>query len=144
MPRIKPTTAWGNRTLPTTLLRNTRIGDCTTWNEATFTWDSATYSWNDSCEWINAPLYIPRTKLSTEYNTWRTVVRLSWDQATFTWNSTLLTWDETSQWSLTDYSTPRYALYVEDLTLQNVFDLWWNEVLWISGSRTNKIDTIYT
>jgi len=41
----------------------------------------------------------------------------------------------------TKWQDPRYNLYVEDLIWANVEDLTWDLVTWVSGTRTNEIDT---
>lgn len=95
--------------------------------------------------------YTPRTKLSTTYskprdNSW--VQYFTADNTTIMADTTLYTADVTilSAWGklTTSYTTPRYWKYLEDLLGNNIFDLVWNQVQWISGKRTNKIDTFYT
>lgn len=88
--------------------------------------------------------FTPRVKPTNEYTRPRWEICITWDQVTTTWDSETRTWDEMCWVLQTQYSTPRYWLFVEDLTWANVFDLAWESVQWISGNRTNKIDTIYT
>ena len=88
--------------------------------------------------------YTPRTQPSTEYSTSRWLSYLV--QETF-WKLLLESWEGAILLESainTSYSTPRYWLFVEDMTWANVFDLSWESVQWISGNRTNKIDTFYT
>ena len=93
--------------------------------------------------------FTPRTKPSTQYDRPREREEspVSFDSVQITFDSDVYTWDMTFEdlWPLTSiYSTPRYWKYVEDIQGNNVLDLSWEQVLWISGNRTNKIDTFYT
>lgn len=71
---------------------------------------------------------------------------VSFDSVEITFDSTEYTWDMIFEdlWPITSvFSTPRKAKYVEDLKGINVLDLSWEQVLWISGNKVNKIDTIW-
>lgn len=93
--------------------------------------------------------FTPRNKPSTEYKKPRdrSEFPISFDSVEITFDSTEYTWDETFRdvWPLTSiYETPRKAMYARDVMEKNIFDLSWEQVLWISGSKENKIVTIYT
>ena len=46
MTRVKPTTSWNERTIPTTIWEAPREMSPITWDEATFTWDSTSLTWD--------------------------------------------------------------------------------------------------
>lgn len=92
--------------------------------------------------------FTPRVKPSTEYTKPRDREEypVSFDSVEITFDSTEYTWDMIFEdlWPITSiFATPRKGFYVRGLTWENVFDLSWEQVLWIWGSKSNKIVTIY-
>lgn len=93
--------------------------------------------------------FTPRSKPTTQYTKPRDREEspVSFDSVEWSFDSTEYTFDMIFEdlWPITSiYTTPRKAMYVRDVMEKNIFDLSWEQVLWISGSRDNKIVTIYT
>lgn len=94
-------------------------------------------------------VFTPRTKPSTVYTKPRDREEspVSFDSVDITFDSTQYTWDMTFEglWPITSiFESPRYWKFLEDLNGNNVVDLLWNQVQWITGGRTNKIDTFWS
>ncbi len=93
-------------------------------------------------------VFTPRVKPSTTYTVPRdtNTEPFTFDSNDFTFDNDLFTWDMTlvTPWPIiTSYSTPRYGSYIEDLLSHNISDLLEEQVQWLSGNRTNKIDTFW-
>ena len=92
--------------------------------------------------------WTPRTVPTTEYTTPRdrSMSPVSFDSVEWSFDSTEISFDMTFRdlWPLTTaFSTPRYWQYVEDIVGNNVLDLLWEQVQWLTGGRTNKLDTFW-